>query len=352
MKTSATNRKLRILLNEIKSAKLIPKPEFQRRLVWTNDDKLKFLRTVLDGYPFPEIFIASGTVDPDTGEGTEMLVDGQQRITTLYQYFIGSEEIKLKNQFGTYSSLPNEDKIAFLEYEVVVRDLGQKTIEEIKEIFQRINSTKYSLNAMEIHNARFNGALKLFAEEISQDSFFDINRIFTATDIRRMADVVYCLTIIITILSTYFNRDDEIESFLFQYNDEFEYKEDLKKELIDIFSKIEKLGLGDRSRGWKKSDLFTLIIELYRAVYKDKVEINLKKIGEQLENFYSLVDARDYLDNATVNMYRKVTTAATNDRGSRFERGSIIEQIIRGGVTYEKLLKPSKNDSATKPVKE
>ncbi|MES2111513.1 MAG: DUF262 domain-containing protein [Bacteroidota bacterium] len=337
MKTSATNRKLRILLNEIKSNVLIPRPEFQRRLVWTNDDKLKFLKTVLEGYPFPEIYIAAGSVDPDTGDGTEMLVDGQQRMTTLYQYFVASADIKLKDQIKPYVDLSNDEKIAFLEYEVVIRDLGQKTIEEIKEIFKRINSTKYSLNAMEIHNARFDGAFKHFAEEISQDKFFESNRIFTVTEVRRMSDVVFCLNVIIVILSTYFNRDDEIENYLLQYNDEFEYEEDLRIELSDVFSKIEKLGLSDKSRGWKKSDLFTLIIELQRALYKDKIDLDLKKIGEQLENFYSLVDARDYVENLTVNNYRKATTAGTNDRGSRIERGKIIADIIQGKAKYNKL---------------
>src|ERR1039457_4032453 len=85
--TTATNKKLRILLTDIRDGKLIPRPEFQRRLVWTNKDKVKFLETVLEGYPFPEIYIAAGSIDPETGEGTEMLVDGQQRITTLFQYF-------------------------------------------------------------------------------------------------------------------------------------------------------------------------------------------------------------------------------------------------------------------------
>jgi uncharacterized protein with ParB-like and HNH nuclease domain len=337
MKTSATNRKLRVLLNEIKANVLIPRPEFQRRLVWTNEDKLKFLKTVLEGYPFPEIYIAAGTVNPDTGEGTEMLVDGQQRMTTLYQYFIGSEEIKLKDQFQLYNDLSKDEKISFLEYEVVIRDLGHKTIEEIKEIFKRINSTKYSLNAMEIHNARFDGAFKHFAEEISQNNFFETNRIFTVTDVRRMLDVVFCLNVIVTILSTYFNRDDEIESFLLKYNDEFEYADDLRSELVDTFSKIEKLGMSDKSRGWKKSDLFTLIVELHRAIYKDKMDLDLKKIGEQLENFYSLVDARSYLENISANDYRKATTAGTNDRGSRIERGKTVADIIRGKTRYDRL---------------
>lgn len=86
MNTSATNRRLRVLLTAISKEILVPQPEFQRRLVWSNKDKVEFVKTVLEGYPFPEIYIAAGNVDPKTGEGCELLVDGQQRITTLYQY--------------------------------------------------------------------------------------------------------------------------------------------------------------------------------------------------------------------------------------------------------------------------
>ena len=83
MDTSASNRRLRQLLTAIRNGTLEPRPEFQRRLVWTTKDKNLFVRTVLEGLPFPEIYIAAGNVDSKTGEGTELLVDGQQRITTL-----------------------------------------------------------------------------------------------------------------------------------------------------------------------------------------------------------------------------------------------------------------------------
>lgn len=169
MKTSGTNRRLRLLLSAIKDGSLIPRPDFQRRLVWTNKHKEEFIRTVLQQYPFPEIYIAAGDVDTETGKGTELLVDGQQRLTTLLQYFSGSSDLRL-GTLCPYNGLSQDDKIQFLEYEVVVRDLGKKSIEDIKEVFKRINSTKYSLNAMEIHNARFDGALKQFAEKISKHS--------------------------------------------------------------------------------------------------------------------------------------------------------------------------------------
>lgn len=77
-----------------------------------------------------------------------MLVDGQQRVSTLIQYFSGSNELKLGNDIPSYSSLPDKVKNSFLQYDVVVRDLGALSESEIKEVFKRINSTGYSLNAM------------------------------------------------------------------------------------------------------------------------------------------------------------------------------------------------------------
>src|SRR5215207_9455189 len=98
-------------MTAIRDQSLIPRPEFQRRLVWTNRDKIRFLETVLKGYPFPEIYIAANAVDLSTGEGTELLVDGQQRLTTLYQYFSGSEDLKLGRDIQPYEKLSDDEKL-------------------------------------------------------------------------------------------------------------------------------------------------------------------------------------------------------------------------------------------------
>jgi hypothetical protein len=124
MKTTATNRKVRELLTALRHKKLVPRPDFQRRLVWNNKDKSAFLETVLLSYPFPEIYVAAGDVDVETGEGTELLVDGQQRVTTLHQYFTASPDLALYGDVKPYADLTKEEKEAFLQYDVVVRDLG------------------------------------------------------------------------------------------------------------------------------------------------------------------------------------------------------------------------------------
>lgn len=331
MDTSASNRRLRVLLTAISNKTLAPQPDFQRRLVWTNKDKIEFIKTVLEGYPFPEIYIAAGKVDPKTGEGAEVLVDGQQRITTLFQYFKGSPDIKLGGNVPAYSTLQEEKQIEFLEYRVVVRDMGNMPIEEIKEVFQRINSTSYGLNAMELQNSRFGGEFKNFAEEVSQLAFFDDHRIFTSTDIKRMNDVRYCLGLLITIMSTYFNRDNELEDYLKKYNEEFCHKEKILNEFHEVLNFIDRLNLGLSSRAFKKADFFTLFVELHRALIKENLALSIPLFRKAIDDFYALVECASngkIDENTEVMGYYKAALQASNDRSSRILRGKLIAGVI------------------------
>lgn len=335
MRTTATNRRLRVLLTAIREKSLIPRPEFQRRLVWSNKHKIAFLQTVLMEYPFPEIYVAAGEVNSETGEATELLVDGQQRISTLLQYFIGSDELKLPSDIPPYSDLPHERKLRFLEYDVVVRDLGNLSIDKIKEVFQRINSTDYALNPMEVHNARYEGAFKRFGEELASQDFFDRHRVFSSSDVKRMQDLRLVLIIVITLMSTYFNRDDELEAYLDRFNDDFEEGDDVRARLVEIFNFIELAGFDPRSRVWKKADLFTLIIELDRALNREHLDLDPNEVGNRLSTFYKEVDLgvdtpdESFTVNRDVVDYYKASLQATNDRSSRIRRGDIISRLLK-----------------------
>ena len=332
MDTSASNRRLRVILTAIGNGTLVPQPEFQRRLVWINKDKVEFIRTVLEGYPFPEIYIAAGHVDTKTGEGAEVLVDGQQRITSLYQYFKGSTDLRLPNDVPAYNSLSEQQQVAFLEYKVVVRDLGNMPIDQIKQVFQRINSTSYGLNAMEIHNARYGGEFKELAESISQLDFFDENKVFTATDIKRMNDVLFCAGMVATIMSTYFNRDKEIEQFFERYNETFPEKENILGEVVHVLTFISRMNFPPKSRAFKKADFFTLCVELYNVLIKHKFSLDVSRTRAMLDAFYNEVELVSIggTNSVDANKYYKAALQASNDRGSRIERGEIVNKVIRG----------------------
>lgn len=328
MKTSASNRRLRSLLTGIHSGTLIPQPDFQRRLVWSNNDKNEFIKTVLEGYPFPEIYIAAGEINSETGEGVELLVDGQQRITALNEYFRGATSLRL-NDIPSYTDLTPDQKRDFLEYEVVVRDLGNIPIEDIKTIFQKINSTSYGLNAMEIHNARYAGEFKKFGEKISAKDFFEKHRVFTSIEIKRMKDVSYCLTLVSTILSTYFDREQEIEIFLEKYNECFPEAQEIENNLDYIFNFIDELS-ETSNRVTKKADLFTLTVELYYFLfYQGKIDtFNRDKCFQLLSNFYSEVEKKGTSIVSDANEYYNVVLQGSSNRSNRILRGKKIRNLL------------------------
>lgn len=339
MQTSATNRRLRLLLTGIRDRTLIPNPHFQRRLVWSNLHKIAFLQTVLAGLPFPEIFTAAGDVDPDTGDGTELIVDGQQRITTLYQYFTGSKDLRLTNEILPYYELDQAQKIDFLEYEVVVRDLGPLTEEQTRDIFYRINSTKYSLNAMEVNNSRFDGALKRFAEKVAGSDFFQTpgHPIFSSLDGRRMNDTRFALTLIITYMSGYFNRDDEHEIYLQKYNDEFPEQAEIEQRLEHVCQLIDFAFFSSQSRIWQKADLLTAMVELDRFLHRDDRRIDPDTLRIRAETFYEAVEdvTRSPSPDPLAAQYYRRVKSGINDRTSRYERGHAWRARVLDAATTE-----------------
>lgn len=338
MRTSATNRRLRVLITSINDRTLIPRPDFQRRLVWSTKHKLAFIKTILENYPFPEIYIAAGNVDLETGISHELLVDGQQRLDTLFQYFNASDTLRLSRDILPYKQLSPEQKNAFLDYEVVVRDLGNIPIEEVKQIFQRINSTNYALNPMEVHNSQFSGELISLAEDLAELPFWEIHRTFSANEIRRMLDMRFVLTSIITMMSTYFNRNSEIEDYIERFNDEFRNADKVRQEFVDTLNAIESLRLNSNLRVWKQADIFSLIIEMHRLIFKMTYAYDAGEVADRLNTFYEKVDHpenhKEYpLDNlaftrSDLYAYQKAARQATNDRGSRIMRGEILAKVL------------------------
>jgi hypothetical protein len=336
LKTSPTSLKIRQVVRGLKDGTLVPRPEFQRRIVWTTDDKVRFIDTLLNSYPFPEIYVANGVVNTETGEGTQLIVDGQQRVTTIVQYFDGS--LLLPQTVRPYALLTKEEKDEFLNYDVAVRDLGSISPEDIIEVFKRINATKYSLNEIEINNAIYTGELMRLAEGLTSHPFFDEHRVFTPTDLKRMGDTRFILQVIITMLSGYFNRDDSFEEFLGAYNDSFEARDEIVARLTRVFNFVEECGFPAKGRIWKKSDFFTAVIELDRA-FSDNVALQPTEVIETLQTFYQSVEAEGMESgDPAVATYYKAAVQASNDKGNRIRRGEIINDLLRGVPPINRLI--------------
>jgi len=327
MKTASNNKKVREIISLVKEGKLIPKPEFQRRLVWSRADKNHFIDTILRGYPFPEIYLADGEVDLQTGEGTQLLVDGLQRVNTLVQYFTGDSDLKLTS-VPSYSNLTGDEKKDFLQYDIAVRDLGNVSKEEIIDVFRRLNSTKYSLLDIEVSNAVYSGALKKFADEVSLNPFFERHTVFNALDYKRMGDLRYVLTVICTLLTGYFNRDDEFEELLDRYNDEFPLEKDIRERIQNVLTFIEECGFEQSLRLWRKADLFTLIVEIDNALNIKRLKLQPGEVVETIQKFLSAINSKVNEGSLAHAVYYKAALQATNDKINRIRRGFIIGELL------------------------
>jgi len=246
--------------------------------------------------------------------------------------------------------LSEDQQKRFDEYRVVVRDLAARPEAEIREIFRRINATDYSLKQVEKLNAMFSGAYQRYCHDLSKQDFFSKHKVFRKADVNRMKDVTFCTTLVTTLLSTYFRRDEENAQFLERYNEEFPQATSIQQGLDLVFSFIEDGGFPDKCRVWGQTHLFTLIVELHQILVKDRRPLDAVACGQSLTQFYSQVEAvhRSASEDegkqieSRVFRYYQAALKATNEKYTRVARGEVIAEVLLSVTPPPKATKPKR----------
>lgn len=335
---TADNEKLLDLYNDLRNDALILRPSFQRNLVWNNTHKQRFIDTILKGLPFPEIYLADGDMDLETKKSTRIVVDGQQRLDTIFSYINGDLPTK---EIPLFKDLSETEQTAFYDYKIVVRDLGRIEQDEIIDIFKRINSVSYALNAMEINNALYEGAYISTANEIENSKEFEALDMFNLNQYARMKDTEYVLLIMSTIEEGgYFTGNSEIERYIKLYNDEYKDSAKMKDDVIEMCKIVLKQNLAFDSIWWRKTSFFSLIVEIIK-LHREKInldKLDLKTILEKLEEQILKFKSADPEKNSYAKFYKYVFQG-TSSRAGRIARGTVIENEIRKNIATIKISK-------------
>ncbi|MBK7927773.1 MAG: hypothetical protein IPJ98_09850 [Bryobacterales bacterium] len=152
---------------------------------------------------------------------------------------------------------------------------------------------------------------------------------FNALDLKRMGDLRYALTIIITMMSGYFNRDDAFGDFLERYNDDFPHEPEIDLRITRTLEFIDECGFQSKSRVWRKADLFSFIVELDNVLMLKEVVVQPSHVLDRIDSFYSRIDTSGDMVGLPA-IYYKAALQASNDRANRVRRGTILFGVLKG----------------------
>lgn len=144
---------------------IIIDPEFQRLFRWTDEQKTKFIESIILGIPIPPIFVA------EDSDGRWELVDGLQRISSLLSFFgelrtskdknnwIMTEGGLLKSLEGvSFSTLPSKYALNIKRATCRVEIIRWNSNYDMRyELFNRLNTGGTALTDQEIRNCIFRG---------------------------------------------------------------------------------------------------------------------------------------------------------------------------------------------------
>jgi hypothetical protein len=306
---------------------------FQRRAVWLERERSELIATILLGLPFPEIYIHVVT-DPDSGKQRHVVVDGQQRTTSILKFI--DNEFTLPGSHalsGNYfKDLPPDTKEKFWDYKIVVRSLRKTNEAEIRDIFARLNTNNIILNDQELRNARYSGRFKQAAERLADNPLFEEMSLFTARDMRRMLDVEFVSELLLRLVAGITNKKDLLEETYAAYEEEFPNESAYEAEFTTAMTLIwsiydENNKIIFKSRG-NFSSLFGCFIEFHRKTGRRAFQ-NPDKVKIIFSNFLAAVRDRAFTDEQpNLQVYQDSVARASSDRARRYRREEILGDLL------------------------
>lgn len=183
------SKKYSDLISEIQKG-IIKIPKFQREFVWSIEKTAKLLDSILKGYPIGTFILWQtderindiknvGNLEiPDTPEGTkvEYVLDGQQRITSLFAAYLGAQIQK-----------PGEKKVT--DYNNIVVNLDKDIDENDDQVITAEPAGEKYISLCELLNFSYSKAKEL-SEKFSDDELELINAYSTAFKTYEFSTVV------------------------------------------------------------------------------------------------------------------------------------------------------------------
>jgi hypothetical protein len=322
-----------------KREKLDLEPPYQRRSVWNQSFKDYFIDTVLLGYPTAAIFLYEEF--SLSGEVIYRVVDGKQRLTTLFEFLEGKfpvgEKAQISSLRGKYwEQIDSDLKKRFWAYEFLVEYLPDTEETKINDIFDRINRNVAKLSPQELRHARFDGLFITSVEEMTKWMLAKLPQGFPnlqERSKRQMKDVEVVAQLMLYLeegVKSYSQAD--LDKAFSDRDESWESKLDIEDRFRATISRVEAVVSAghelNRTRLKNQADFFSLF-----AVLSDPSTDQLAndEMSGRISEFIEIVeDTTRRAQSKAALAYFDAARSASNDVGPRNIRIKILAAIIRG----------------------
>ncbi len=239
-------------------------PDYQRDFKWDRKRQSKLIESLLLGFPIPYIFTADvrNEDDPEI-DGRVEIVDGSQRIRTLYAFMnndLELQELKLLKQLNGFSfeDLPKSRQRRFKRIPIRVIELDEKCDEMTRRsLFERINSGSLDLVEQEKRHGSTLADTRFYSEVLT---FCSKNVLFhelaPVSEVKKNSGEYKELAL---RFFSYLNKKDDykgtVAPFLNDYLEEFTKDDSFDaKEYCDEFNKTLSFIKEHFPHGFKKTE--------------------------------------------------------------------------------------------------
>jgi hypothetical protein len=268
---------------DYKNGDLILNPEFQRNFVWQKRRASDLIESIILNIPLPLIYLA------EVGDKEE-IIDGQQRLTSIFSFIDGffPDKVKFKlsknlkllgDEIGgkTFQELDKKYQKQITKRALNIITISEESQEDVKfEMFERLNTKITSLKTQELRNCLYRGPYNDFIKRMANSP--DFQYILDKPDFKkRMTDIEYALIFFAFFHTNYEHWNKNLTQML---NLEMRKRQNISSDTCIELEKQFKKSVYMVKHIWGKNafNMFSLNVNNKRGTYSRQLNQGLYQI--------------------------------------------------------------------------